>query len=42
MEKETEKVYCIFNNKKGDINEKLVIAFKEYLKEKLETKEELE
>lgn len=42
MEKETEKVYCIFNNEKGDINEKLGKTFKEYLKEKLVTKEKLE
>ena len=41
MEKETEKVYCIFSNKKENINEKLGNAFKEYLKEKLETKEKL-
>lgn len=42
MENETEKIYCIFSNEKEDINQKLGIAFKEYLKEKLETKEKLE
>ncbi len=42
MENETEKVYCIFSNQKEDINKKLGNAFKEYLKERLETKEKLE
>ena len=28
----TEKIYCIFNNTKEEINERLKRAFKEYIK----------
>jgi hypothetical protein len=38
-QKDKEKIYCIFNSKKEDINVKLSKAFEIYLKEY--TKEEL-
>lgn len=41
-EKDKEKVFCIFNSKKEDINAKMGKAFEIYLKECIKTKEELE
>lgn len=41
-QKDKEKVYCIFNSKKENINEKMGKAFEIYLKECIKTKEELE
>ena len=40
--KQTEKVYCIFDNNKQDINTELGKAFSEYLKEKVNCKETLD
>lgn len=42
QEKQAEKVYCIFNHNKQDINTELGKAFSEYLKEKINSKENLE
>ena len=42
QEKQIEKVYCIFNHNKQDINTELGKAFSEYLKEKINCKETLE
>lgn len=41
-QKDKEKVYCIFNSEKENINEKMGKAFEIYLKEWIKTKEELE
>lgn len=41
-QKDKEKVYCIFNSEKENINEKMGKAFEIYIKEWIETKEELE
>ncbi len=41
-QKDKEKVYCIFNSEKEDINAKIGKAFEIYLKECVKTKEELE
>lgn len=42
QEKQIEKVYCIFNHNKPDINTELGKAFSEYLKEKINCKETLD
>lgn len=42
QEKQAEKVYCIFNHNKPDINTELEKAFTEYLKEQINSKENLE
>lgn len=42
QENQTEKVYCIFNNNKQDINNELGKAFSEYLKEQINCKENLD
>lgn len=41
-QKDKEKVYCIFNSEKENINEKMGKAFEIYIKEWIKTKEELE
>lgn len=42
MKEEKDKVFCIFNSEKEDINAKMGKAFEIYLKEYIKTKEELE
>ncbi len=42
MKEQKEKVFCIFNSEKEDINAKMGKAFEIYLKECIKTKEELE
>lgn len=41
-QKDKEKVYCIFNSQKENINEKMGKAFEIYIKEWIKTKKELE
>lgn len=41
-QKDKEKVYCIFNSEKENINEKMGKTFEIYIKEWIKTKEELE
>lgn len=41
-QKDNEKIYCIFNQEKEDINTKMGKAFEIYLRECIKTKEELE
>ena len=41
-QKDKEKVYCIFNQTKDNINERMGKAFEIYLKDYIVTKEKLE
>ncbi len=42
MKEQKDKVYCIFNSEKEDIYEKMGKAFEIYIKEGIQTKEEIE
>ncbi len=37
-----DKIYCIFNNRKKDINVQIEKAFQEYLKEEIKNSKNLE